>query len=296
MESARLVLHVGAHKTGSSLIQKFLRDRPRELRAHRIGYLSRQDLDPLVSRGSLERNDWSGLTSAVDAAVAAGGTDVVIASHEGTMGPAFPRRDPSLYSRSAGLAPRLAEALGSHRPTVVVTLRPQADFVESYYLQSIHTGRHDSFASWLSGLDLDRLSWRPLVDDLTAAFGADRVHVLDFRTIRDGQEAFVRRFLALAAPGRDVPVSYPAVRNASISGKGLELALAVNPLLTTHDERRSMRRFLQKHFSNRDFARPTLLGDELRAQLENRYAAEYDELVAGQTPNSTPWASGSSVE
>ena len=41
-----------------------------------------------------------------------------------------------------------------------------------------------------------------------------------------------------------------------------------------------MRAFLQKHFSNAKFPRPVLFSDEQRADLSERYGAEYRELVS----------------
>ena len=115
---------------------------------------------------------------------------------------------------------------------------------------------------------------------LRDAFGAENVEIMDFRRIKEGQDAYLRYFFSLADPGLDVPIAYSPTRNASISARGLDLALAANRFLTNGTERKSMRVFLQTHFSNRDYPRPVLLSDEQKHSLQQRYGAEYDELVA----------------
>jgi hypothetical protein len=71
------------------------------------------------------------------------------------------------------------------------------------------------------------------------------------------------------------------MRNPSISGKGLRMALGANPHLRTGEERKLMRVFLQKHFSNVRYPRPVLFSDEQRQWLRERYGAEYERLVGG---------------
>ena len=104
---------------------------------------------------------------------------------------------------------------------------------------------------------------------------------MDFRRIREGQDAYLRYFFSLADPELDLPIAYERLSNASISGKGLDLARAANRYLHSGPDRKTLRIFLQTHFSNRDYPRPVLLSDEQKQWLQDRYAAEYDELVGG---------------
>ena len=46
-----VVFHIGAHKTGTSLLQKYMRDNVRLLRRHRIYYLSRGAMNDYVGWG-----------------------------------------------------------------------------------------------------------------------------------------------------------------------------------------------------------------------------------------------------
>ncbi len=149
------------------------------------------------------------------------------------------------------IAAALDRALGKSRCKILLSIRPQPDFVESYYLQTVHQGGHQLFSEWVKGIDLDRLSWRPVVAALHAGFGPDRVQVIDFRIVKQGEEAFVRHALNRVDPTLAVPMGeLPEARNRSISAQGLDMALAVNPHLKVPTERHALRRFLQKNFSN----------------------------------------------
>ena len=67
--------------------------------------------------------------------------------------------------------------------------------------------------------------------------------------------------------------------NASLSDRGLQIALAANPHLTSKEERVAVRKFLQEHFPNTRYPRPVLLSEPERAKLDERYGAEYEDLV-----------------
>ena len=110
-------------------------------------------------------------------------------------------------------------------------------------------------------------------------FGPDDVAVVDFRLINDGQEAYLHHLLRRVDPQWDVEIHYTEPRNRSISERGLQMALAANQYLATGAERRALREFLQTHFSNVDFPRPELLGEQRRTALWEHYREDYEELV-----------------
>jgi hypothetical protein len=277
-----VALHVGAHKTGTSVLQNFLSENPNFLRRRRIMRLSRTRLAAAVGWGERLVDEPQRLGSSVDALRGSRRFLMALGSLENIVGRPF-RAGAPLYPDAARNFAALAAVLRPFepgvRPRIVLSIRPQADFLESYYLQTIQQGGHHSFEQWLAGIDLADLSWRPVVDALVDAFGAPRCAVIDFRLIRAGQDAYLRGLLAALDPRLDVAVRYPATRNRSISARGLQIALAANPLLETGPEQRAMRQFLQEHFSNLDQPRPALLTEAQRADLEDRYAGEYDELV-----------------
>lgn len=282
MSRGEVVYHLGAHKTASSLLQKYLRDNPEVLRRNRIAYLGRSEMNDCVGWGKRLLTRPEILQGRIDELLAPRRHEILVTSHENTLGPPFKAGGAHLYPRGPEIVAQLARVLRPRPARALLYLRPQDEFVESYYLQRIHQGAHLSFAQWLAELDLEALSWRPVVEALVEHFGADRVEVVDFGLIREGQNAFIADFLSRVDPDLPVTPDYRPVRNPSISDKGLRLALAANPHLRSDWERKALRTFLQRHFSNRRYPRPVLLTPEQRREIRERYAGEYEELTGAR--------------
>lgn len=283
-----VAFHVGAHKTATSLLQKYMRDNRELLRKHGIYYVSRSAMNRYVGWGDKLVADPEAVADVVRQPLRLPWFRLVVVSHENTLGRPFAEGGAHLYPRAPELIDALARALPLHRTKIVLSVRPQDELLESYYLQSVHEGGHLRFDAWLDRLDLDALSWTPLVDKLYEAF--DRVEVLDFRRIAGGQEAYIREFFDRIDPHRPFDIEYSPRRNPSISEKGLRMALAANPQLRSSTERRVMRRFLQSNFSNVRYPRPDLLTNEQRASLRERYGGEYERIVGGGAGDRLPSA------
>jgi hypothetical protein len=276
----RMKFHIGVHKTGTTVIQQFLgTNRPR-LRARGVVYLGRGVLDGFAKNKS-ERDPRNGpLAMRLAELSATGRTEVVIGSCENLVGPPFTTASDELYPKAVERIGALRRVLEPYDTTVIITVRPQADFLESYYMQTINQGGYDTFDEWFARRNLAELSWRPLVETARATFGPTAVQVIDFELLRkSGPEAYLAEFMAVADPGRPIEITAPEADNASLSARGLQIALAMNPLLIDKDERVATRKFLQTNFSNRSSPRPVLLTDDQRADIERRYRADYTDLV-----------------
>ncbi len=70
----------------------------------------------------------------------------------------------------------------------------------------------------------------------------------------------------------------PAVRNPSLSPKGIEIAIRCNDLLDTR-EKRTFRRFLQKAFKQRPGEKHTLFSEAQRRELLAFYAPSNQQCV-----------------
>jgi hypothetical protein len=279
--SAReLVVHVGTHKTGTTLLQRYVTKHLDKLVKRGAQYVEREEMAQLVGWGERLRSDPQRLRERIDELAAVPGTSLILASHEDLIGQPF-RTDGEgqLYPSAAGNIAALGQAIEGYSARLVLSVRPQDGFLESYYLQSVHEGGHRSFERWLQRVDLDRLSYLPLVDALSDVCGAENVRVVDFGRIKQGAESFLEYFLRTIDPRLDMSVEYHASHNRSLSAKGLQMALAANARISAPEDRRAMRFFLQKHYSNADYPRAELLSDELREQLRTRYQGEYEQLV-----------------
>ncbi|MCW2494835.1 MAG: hypothetical protein JWQ77_759 [Jatrophihabitans sp.] len=288
-DSKLCVVHVGAHKTGTTMLQNYLRVNAKALRKHRIFFVTRPQLAVSVGWGRALVKNPERFQAHLDTFDKTKDVDLLIASHEDTLGHPFEAdTNGRLYPSAGENLAALAAALHGRQVRVVLSIRPQADFLESYYLQTVHEGSSKTFDEWLRDVDLEALSWRPIVTLLGELFGTENTELIDFRLIRDGQDAYLKHFLSRLDARLDMHVAYEDSHNRSISEKGLRMARAANPHLRSTDERRAMRRFLQTHFSNADYPRAVLLSDDQRTTLTERYSAEYDELVGVIPPVSQP--------
>jgi hypothetical protein len=266
----RLVLHVGAHKTGTSLVQKFLRHNPSFADKHDIDYIPRSDCNELIGWGKVTLREPELLRDRLRFERRTKPGQLILISHENSLGKPFIPGDPGLYPETLRCARGLRRATKGFDTRVVFYMRPLADFAESYYLQTIHEGRTHSVAQWLDGQDQTTWLWGPVIEALDEAFGRDNVSIGDFSEIAEGQEQFLRHFLWRIGITKTSGLSYKSVRNASISARGLAMAMDVNQMLKSGDERHETRKFIQKHWSNRQFDRARPLPDDLRALLERQ--------------------------
>ncbi|MGB7979726.1 MAG: hypothetical protein WCF36_02910 [Candidatus Nanopelagicales bacterium] len=299
-EAPNLVLHLGAHKTGTSLLQRYMKSRPEELAGMRAVALSRDQLSATISWGTIPQEHPERLREAVLAASRArlvvpersrahrlrrrlgrgpASVKTVIVSIENALGRPFGGSG-SLYPAAAASAQGLRRSVGEFAPRIVYYIRSQEEFVESYYLQTVHQGGTASFDQWLSTIDTTAISWVPVIEALADAFGPSHVVVRDFTEIRQGQNAFITNFLRLCDPDLHPSVDYRRPHNLSISQQGLDLALAMNPLLIRADDRHATRKFLQAHFNNTTGPRPALLSEDAKSAIRERYGSQNRDLLA----------------
>lgn len=299
-DEGTVVLHLGAHKTGTSLLQKYMLHRPRELARLGMVQVPRSRCNDLIGWGGIPRKNPELLREALtqpfqDTSLWSRAAQVrpqrhpswplvppavrtVILSHENSLGRPFRRNEPGLYPDARACAKGLHAAAGDLNVRIVYYIRSQESFVESYYLQTVHEGGTRTFDEWLAGMDISTISWAPAIEALVEYFGENRVVVRDFTEIQKGQHQFIANFLRTCDPSAHPAVHFPSRRNTSISQQGLDLALVMNPLLAK-DQRRTVRNFLQANFNNTSGSRPVLLSPANKEALHDRYSAENASLV-----------------
>jgi len=278
------VLHVGAHKTGTSLIQKYFRDRIEDFDQDAVMAIPRSDTNRLIGWGEIPQEHPLRLRRRIEAELLKG-PEVVLVSHENALGRPFMDDKVGLYPECAETANALAAATEGLDVSIVFYVRPVADFVESYYLQTIHEGAWHSFDEWFRNIDASQLSWRPVIDALDSAFGGDRSVIGDFNEVKVGQNEFLTSFMRRAGIRSPSTVRYKPRRNSSISSEGLEIARNINPHVVSKEQRVATRKFLQEHFSNVGGERARPMPAEIRSYLDSQFSPEY-ELLAERSRSS----------
>lgn len=276
----KVILHFGAHKTGTSLIQKYMRDRASELSKRRIGFIQRSDLDDFIGWGSRFANNPDTLRQKLEEIAEAGCKHIAV-SHENSLGKPFVNGSSSLYGQAL---PRINAYVGALRDfdlTFIYYLRCQWEFVESYYIQKVHQGSSESFEDWYKSIrGHNFLSWRPLVEVMRNSAASSGV-IKDFASIlENGQEWYIGDFFAVFVELNDIPsVNYKTKRNISVGESGLAMLRAANAFAVNCSERKLLRKFFQANFNNLKYPRPSLLKPEQMDRIKAMYSNEMVDFL-----------------
>jgi len=248
----RVVIHIGATKTGSSALQATLFERRDILAAAGAHYSERgvvagahHLLAAAVHPGAWRMHAdalpadretyFCDAAAAILADAAAAGANTVILSSEYFWG-SFP----------APLYKRLAAAFAPCRFEVVAFVRRPDEWVASSYLQAVKSGESRAFGEWFdavmgrwtSGLHYFRVinRWRHFL-------AADAVHVIRYA------DAKANVYAAFCdAVGLDVPADAPArVVNPSPSAASVQRLLSVNRSGASAEEKAHERRHIMSH-------------------------------------------------
>lgn len=196
-EPQKIFIHVGAHKTGTTLIQSYLHQffnnnlyfylDPEVINnSGLLGYLYGLESKP-VNLINLARK--SGLSQ--DA--------TLIVSHESLLGNSGLQQiggNSYFYGIFRKSAKRLRLLLPEADIHVIFYIRRQDEFLESMYLELLATVNTDyTFNKFISIQEPTRLSWLRVITDLEDVFGADHVQVALFDDIRSGAPTFIANFM-----------------------------------------------------------------------------------------------------
>lgn len=291
-KSKVLYLHIGTHKTASTLLRRTLLQNTDVLEREQIKLVPRHvfkesDFFAWLARlnaGKLSVEDPVPENAAQDFLQMVSGPEerVLITSED--MFRRLPLAD--FYQRiNVGLT-RMQELLPGWEIKVILYVRQQKSFVESCYTQLIQLGRDLDFADYTGGELPRHLNWAKVCDDIAGVVGKDNLKVRPFEVIKTlGTEGFVRDFLSLLDLSPEAAAAFPYAEektegraaNRSFSEPGMKVARFTMPLVAKKD-RAKLRRFLQENLSTEHYPRPTFFTKEETATLFDFYQAENERL------------------
>lgn len=242
---ARLLLHIGAHKTATSYIQRLLHSNRSLLAKHGIIY---PDIGPnrahhilvtpwisvpeisLHSLGSrsfaqrlLGRNPYDSFFDRFVRKYARQKGTVFLSAE------VFSRAEPQ-HVNMRDLASRLAPF---EEVRVIYTVRHQADYIQSIWLQLAKNGKAPRFAPFLDNAIKQHLAsglWvehGKVIDHVLSGFSPDQLIILDYETLRRHPEGMAGPFLDLVnSPLRFRDLEDIDQREANISPDPLATLLA----------------------------------------------------------------------
>ncbi len=238
-----LFLHVGAQKTGSSMIQGLLRVAQPQLKRVSILFdhvgsglgVRLKAASPLAAD---ERDHWQRVFTANLGKVP---ERTVVLSSENFFG-SYERG----YPNTRAIAEDLRVIFSAFDVRIIAYTRRQDTFIESCYHQLVKEGAGFSFSEYKDQCGIHSYKWHELLDRYTAVFGAGSVTAFPYEIVRD-REKFVTSFFCLLGIDFSIPFKAIAPVNPAYSKKGLRIALLCNSFLD-EKERARLHEFLAREF------------------------------------------------
>ena len=268
-----VVLHAGAAKTGTTLLQKALNASRAAFDAQGYAVLVRHDFEAATDRAHARWRRKGGSIRQVNVGFSRLRDHLhhenLVLSHEDLFATVQSFRVGPVY-RAADDVLRIAhEELRPERTTLLFYVRQQDRFVESAYLQTVRMGSTLTFEEFMEPVTAENLRWDVLVDKMRGALpdGAE-LKVKYFECIGALKaKGFVRDFFAATGAGVAPELSFNTEAvNRGYSEVALQLARFGNGLLEK-DDAQALRRFLDANLSNVTHPAPRLLTPEQRHEL-----------------------------
>ena len=263
-----LWLHVGAHKTGTTAIQRELVQERHGLLAQGVWFDAASiEFGEILSERSPLGEDLKRESAAMLERARRRPEDTILWSSEFFFGD--PERG---YRNIAAVAEDLREVTSEFDVRVIACVRRQDAFIESWYHQHLKRGGCDAFAPFLARVGADVFRWDELLDAYATRFASLRV--ISFDEVR----AQKKRLIAALFPGLWLRAEDYGYFNPGFSQRALEIALHCAPLLDLPGRKR-LRDALMTAFPRQPGEKSGLFSDAERASLLDRYAESNRRLA-----------------
>ncbi|MCB1380757.1 MAG: hypothetical protein KDK89_20670 [Alphaproteobacteria bacterium] len=254
----RIVLHLGVHKTASTLIQLALKSAEDQLAARDTAVYSahsksfpayRPFRDSFLALGkhlikagqhspaALETGQqlftqplFRKARQAFDQLMRDTAQETIIISDENLLGPpigefamAGELRITKFYEAASVIASSLASIAREHNTSVILYRRDEPGLIESLYGNTISNLRFEgTIEEFLDSVDWRSISFDRLAGDLAAAFGGN-LQMAGFDLIKQGPDAFMADFMARAGQAPlDLPKSFQVVNSRPSDSQVME--------------------------------------------------------------------------
>lgn len=262
----RLIVHPGSPKTATSTLQNILRVNRNVLRKQKVGLILPDDIRGkgffVTYMKAYREGKAADVRGAWDKVLEpfVKEFDTILISEETLCLDFMPSRIHAQggIDRSERAAELIAQSgFASH--DIVMTIRPQLDFLTSTYTHFVHRQQERRpFEEWLAAeVALDKVNWVPAVRAFRQTFGSDHVRVVSMaRTKAGGIQSYLEE--VLGALGLNVgSLTFPKdeVRNPSASARAVDLCRIMNAEIRNPEKSRKVNSFLIKTFPVSEFGR-----------------------------------------
>jgi hypothetical protein len=239
----RVNLHLGAHKTATTFIQKVLRASKSNLAGHGIKYVPMQNVRKNVThrmrahynRGVSRTVTIAAVRKYFESRFPEECTTLVVSEENfvGNCKQLYTKSD--LYPDAADRLQIVADALQGYEVNVYFCVRDYLDFLPSAYCEYLRHNDFVTFETFLGGVDPQKDYWVRVVEGITGVFGSDRTHVWAYEDFRK----HTGRIMAELVSSADVRFSYE-IEDArlSMSDMSIRVLSKLDEILSPADTRK----------------------------------------------------------
>lgn len=263
-----IAIHVGAHKTGSSLLQRILIHSQASLAQHGLYF------DPEFQEFATKtfRNAYQMPESELEPyrqfyrdRYQSVPQERIAVSCEALMG-----NKAAGYDNLPGVVQNLAYLFQDFEVKIVGYSRRQDTYLESFYSHTVKTGGDGTFDHFMELHHLNHLHWDTLFTFFADKFGRDNLFCAPYEELMLDAKSFIQTFFDEMGFGGNIELENTPVINPGINRKGMELQRIANTLLN-EEERKLLRAFLEAHFMKQPNEPFGLLSDEERRRILEYY-------------------------
>ena len=276
-------LHIGAHKTATTFIQKVLRASKDSLTGHGIKYVPTQNVRKNVTHG-LRAHKNRGISRAatvtrireyVESRFPGDYTTLVISEENlvGNCRELYTKSD--LYPNIKDRLQLVAEALQAYEVDVYFSVRGYVDFFPSAYCEFLRHNDFTTFETFLGGVDSDKDYWVGVIDSICDVFGADRTHVWAYEDFRKHS----KRIMAELVSSADIRLSYDIDdARLSMSDMSIRALTKLDEILSPAETSRLVKAVTLAFPKGDGYAGFSPWNDTQRAFWSGKYQGELDAL------------------
>lgn len=278
----KVVLHLGAHKTGSTFIQNTMKENLNLLSGQGVAYFGGEDArinftrDIVYPAAGLRASELSYDELLINCRrllhEKAEKHRALFISNENILGYCdLIKSGGYIYPRSSSVLVFLREVLVEWDVKVHFFIRNYADFIESTYIQKIKEGLHYEFEEYRRVCTIEKISWVTAIEDIWSCFGEENVRIVKYEDFKCDQEKYLDYALgALGCSGVKLNFTKERDVNPSYSAVALDLAKHANKILKQNDLK-DYRGFLTKRFPSNVYGKPPLLSDSEKKEFSKKY-------------------------
>lgn len=278
----KLYIHIGAHKTGTTLLQTVLKRNKENLKKQSV--LFAEEFYLIFQKENVKafynprESDFSTLASKLNT-LARTDEDSIVISYEGLAG-ALTSRHPYLYHNSQHSAEMLKEITSQFDTSIIVATRRQDNFIESAYHQTLKWGTDRKFQLFAqNNHNSHHLEWSKLIKKYESYFSSENVHVLPYELCIENKTEYVSNFFDIFSDSQTLEMAIKTVVNPSYSKAAMNISLFFNSYLSTKNKMR-LRLFLQRKFPKKPGKTFQLYTDRQRDEVLKFYRNDNKLLFA----------------